>query len=124
MHPCRHLDYDEARYGETCTLVTLEHFSVQVKHWRRNNVPYEGAPVNVQFCGQGRGTHQRDFPVLQPGRDALLRAGRWGAIMNHFRRTLAAFDRDAVLLAGYVALCFAAAFAGGWMAMRMVGACL
>lgn len=67
MHPCKHLDHDEANYGETCTLVTLEDFSVQVKHWRRNNVPYAGAPVNVQFCGQGRGRINGIFQCYNPG---------------------------------------------------------
>lgn len=55
MKACKHLDHNEATYGETCTLVTLDSFKTQVKYWQRKEVPYEGAPVNVQFCGQGRG---------------------------------------------------------------------
>ena len=43
--------------------------------------------------------------------------------MNRLRRTLAAFDLDAILLAGYVVLCFAAAFAGGWFALQVGGTC-
>lgn len=67
MCPCKHLDHNEATYGETCELVTLEQFSVQVKHWRRKHVPYEGAPVNVQFCGQGRGRINSIFACYNPG---------------------------------------------------------
>jgi len=55
MKPCKHLDHNEANYGASCELVEIEGFSCPVKHWRRKKVPYDGAAVNVQFCGQGRG---------------------------------------------------------------------
>lgn len=48
MKPCKHLDYD----GEyiDCELKTCAPHYPDVKYWQRNNVPYEGAPVKVQFC--------------------------------------------------------------------------
>lgn len=48
MEPCKHLDYEEKYIN--CTLIELPGFSCPVKHWRRDNPPYEGAPINVQFC--------------------------------------------------------------------------
>lgn len=55
MKPCKHLDHNEATYGETCELKSIDGMSCPVKYWKRKLVPYEGAPVNVQFCGKGRG---------------------------------------------------------------------
>ena len=48
MKQCKHLDYD----GEyiDCELKTCEPHFPDVKYWHRNNPPYEGAPVKVQFC--------------------------------------------------------------------------
>lgn len=66
MKACKHLDHNEASYP-SCTLVTLDNFSVQVKHWRRNELPYEGAPVNVQFCGAGRGRINGIFQCYNEG---------------------------------------------------------
>jgi hypothetical protein len=67
MKPCKHLDFNLATYGETCTLVTLPGFACPVQHWRRNQVPYEGAPINVQFCGQGRGRINGIFQCYNEG---------------------------------------------------------
>lgn len=66
MKPCRHLDHNEANYP-TCELVTIPGFSCEVKYWRRTQVPYEGAPVKVQFCGQGRGRINGIFQCYNQG---------------------------------------------------------
>ena len=50
--PCKHLDHNIETYGGTCTLVQLPN---GIKHWHRNYPPYPEAPVDVQFCGLGRG---------------------------------------------------------------------
>ena len=50
--PCKHIDHSDT-YAESCVLVTIE--SMGVKYWERKSVPYDGAPVKVQFCGLGRG---------------------------------------------------------------------
>lgn len=65
MKPCKHLDYNEANYP-SCELVELDHFTCPVKHWKRK-APYEGAPVNVQFCGQGRGRINGIFQCYNEG---------------------------------------------------------
>lgn len=67
MCPCKHLDHNEATYGESCELKTIDDMSVPVKYWKRRNPPYEGAPVNVQFCGQGRGRINGIFNCYNPG---------------------------------------------------------
>ena len=54
MSPCKHLDHSD-KYAETCKLQTIERFSETVKYWERQHLPYEGAPRDVHFCGQGRG---------------------------------------------------------------------
>jgi hypothetical protein len=46
---CKHLDYSE-NYID-CKIVEMDGY----KWWERQNPPYEGAPVKVQFCGKGRG---------------------------------------------------------------------
>lgn len=52
--PCKHLDYDEAKFGEHCTLRELP--GTGIRYWeRRHDLLPEGAAQNVQFCGQGRG---------------------------------------------------------------------
>ncbi len=66
MGPCKHLDHSAA-YAESCELVQLEGFAVPVKHWRRKSVPYEGAAVNVQFCGEGRGRINSIFACYNEG---------------------------------------------------------
>lgn len=48
MKPCKHLDY-ETEYVD-CEIVEVPGFGCRVRHWKRNDPPYEGAPVNVQFC--------------------------------------------------------------------------
>jgi hypothetical protein len=55
MKPCKHLDFDKTKYEPGCALRELSGFSVPVKYWERLVVPYDEAPRNVQFCGQGRG---------------------------------------------------------------------
>lgn len=67
MKPCKHLDYDESKYGESCELKTLTQFSCPVRYWRRKDLPYVGAPENVQFCGQGRGRINGIFDCYNPG---------------------------------------------------------
>jgi hypothetical protein len=70
MAPCKHLDHEPANYP-TCKLVTIASgssgFGVEVKYWERLQVPYEGAPVKVQFCGQGRGRINGIFQCYNPG---------------------------------------------------------
>lgn len=51
VKPCKYLDYDKTAYGQACELIQIG----VVKYWWRKTVPYEGAPREVQFCGQGRG---------------------------------------------------------------------
>ncbi len=65
MKACKHLDYDEEKYV-SCEIVELEGFSCPVKHWKRNNVPYKGAPVNVQFC-KSRGRVNDIFSCYNKG---------------------------------------------------------
>jgi len=55
LKPCKFLDYNEERYGGQCTLMTAAPHFPDVKYWHRDVVPYDEAPRNVQFCGQGRG---------------------------------------------------------------------
>ena len=66
MNPCKHLDHTEGNYNQ-CELVTIPGFSCEVKHWKRLAPPYEGAPVNVQFCGQGRGRINGIFQCYNEG---------------------------------------------------------
>lgn len=66
MQACKHLDHSDT-YAESCELVEITGFAVPVKHWRRKSVPYEGAAVNVQFCGQGRGRINGIFQCYNPG---------------------------------------------------------
>ena len=54
MKACKHLDYDEAKFGEHCILRELPDMGVRYWERRRDLLP-EGATQNVQFCGQGRG---------------------------------------------------------------------
>ena len=44
---CKHLDYTEDKFLN-CKLCTIE--PEGWKYWERMVVPYEGAPVKVQFC--------------------------------------------------------------------------
>lgn len=67
MKPCKHLDFNEADYAPGCELKTLDGFSCVVRYWERKNVPYEGAPVKVQFCGQGRGRINGIFQCYNEG---------------------------------------------------------
>ena len=48
MKQCKHLDY-EGEYIDCEIKDCAPHFP-GVRYWQRNNVPYEGAPVKVQFC--------------------------------------------------------------------------
>jgi hypothetical protein len=66
--PCKHLDHSVETYGQSCELKTIDTLSVPVKYWARREVPYEGAPKNVQFCGQGRGRINSIFDCYEaPG---------------------------------------------------------
>lgn len=42
---CKHLDYSDNYPG-----CELQELPTGLKFWQRKEVPYEGAPVNVQFC--------------------------------------------------------------------------
>jgi len=46
--PCKNLDYDSDYID--CEIETGAPHYPDVKYWKRNNVPYEGAAVKVQFC--------------------------------------------------------------------------
>lgn len=63
---CRHLDYNEKTYGGSCKLVEVPGFP-GVRYWERQVLPYEGAPVKVQFCGQGRGRINGVFQCYNKG---------------------------------------------------------
>ena len=53
--PCKHLDHDIESYP-SCELKTCAPHFPDVKYWQRNaRIAGEGNPLNVQFCGQGRG---------------------------------------------------------------------
>lgn len=65
MRPCKHLDYDVERYP-SCMLREIDGFSCQVKYWERTVVPYEGAPVKVQFCKK-RGRINEIFACYNEG---------------------------------------------------------
>jgi hypothetical protein len=69
VKPCRHLDFSQATYGEAADLVEIKGFSCPVFHWKRKveRLPYEGAPVNVQFCGAGRGRINGIFQCYNEG---------------------------------------------------------
>lgn len=68
MAPCKHLDHNEATYGDSCDLIQINNqFECDVKYWHRRVVPYENAPRNVQFCGQGRGRINGIFQCYNPG---------------------------------------------------------
>lgn len=67
MRPCKHLDFSVKTYGEACELVEVKSLSIPVFYWKRKNPPYEGAPVNVQFCGQGRGRINGIFQCYNAG---------------------------------------------------------
>ncbi|MEY2875279.1 MAG: hypothetical protein RLZZ373_2650 [Pseudomonadota bacterium] len=59
--PCKHLDYQEGKYGPDIELQRLGPPYEYVRFWKRgerwtNNGPgHDQNPANVQFCGQGRG---------------------------------------------------------------------
>ena len=46
--PCKFLDFDKDFID--CTLMTCPQPYSNVKYWRRDEVPYEGAARKVQFC--------------------------------------------------------------------------
>lgn len=73
MKACKHLDYSEERYGESCVLRTLDGFSCPVKYWERSDAfvrtpdGQPDNPRNVQFCAQGRGRINGIFQCYNPG---------------------------------------------------------
>lgn len=78
IHPCKHLDYDETKYGGSCELKSLDGCECQVRYWQRKfeSLPYDEAPVNVQFCGQGRGRINGIFQCYTPGEMPCYEAER------------------------------------------------
>ena len=82
LKPCKHLDYDEAKYGDACTLRTCAPHYPDVKYWERGEVWTAGGnPRNVPVLRGGARAHKRHFRVLPATwADAVLRApggGRW-----------------------------------------------
>lgn len=70
MQPCRHLDYEEGKYGPDITLETCEPFFPDVKYWLRGPTWTDGGrndPDKVQFCGQGRGRINGIFQCYNKG---------------------------------------------------------
>ena len=50
MRPCRHLDYDEAKY-DRCKIETCAPHFPDVRYWARGEEWTDGGfPRNVQFC--------------------------------------------------------------------------
>lgn len=66
LKPCKFLDYSDSYAGQ-CTLVTAAPHFPDVKYWHRDVVPYDEAPRNVQFCGQGRGRINSIFACYNGG---------------------------------------------------------
>ena len=66
--PCKHLDYDESKYGDTCKIETCAPEFPHVRYWARNEVwTAGGSPRNVQFCGKGHGRINAIFDCYEPG---------------------------------------------------------
>jgi hypothetical protein len=65
MKPCKHLDHSSDFVD--CKLVEINDLSVPVKYWERLKPPYEGAPINVQFCGLGKGRINGIFQCYNEG---------------------------------------------------------
>ena len=69
--PCRHLDYEEGKFGPDITLETCAPHYPHVKFWRRgplwidNGPDQEPNPSQVQFCGAGRGRINDIFVCYQ-----------------------------------------------------------
>ena len=61
---CKHLDY-ETKYVDCELITTPEGW----KYWKRGKTwtDYEGAPVNVQFCGLGKGRINGIFQCINSG---------------------------------------------------------
>ena len=58
---CKRLDYDEKKYP-ACKLIKKD----IGWWWERQNI-IEGDPINVQFCGQGRGRINGIFQCINNG---------------------------------------------------------
>jgi hypothetical protein len=70
MCPCKYLDYS-TQYID-CEIVEIPDFPCRVRYWRRGPTwtegpGNEGNPVQVQFCGQGRGRINGIFQCYNPG---------------------------------------------------------
>ena len=57
---CKHLDYSDNYIN--CKIIERDGY----KWWLRLNA-HEGAPVNVQFCGKGRGRINGIFQCINKG---------------------------------------------------------
>ena len=66
---CKHLDYEPPFLD--CELCTIK--PEGWKYWKRLNPPYEGAPVQVQFCKQ-RGRVNGIFDCINPGEKSCYEA--------------------------------------------------
>ena len=65
MKPCKHLDFDEAKYGRAAELVQIGGFSIPVQVWERLP-PFSDTRERVQFCKQ-RGRIRGIFQCYNPG---------------------------------------------------------
>ena len=65
MKPCKHLDHSSEFID--CELVQINDFDIPIKYWERLNVPYDGAPITVQFCGLGKGRINGIFQCYNEG---------------------------------------------------------
>lgn len=77
---CKHLDYEDGKYPN-CDLITIQPedwikpppSGLSGYYWQRNVVPYEGAPVKVQFC-KLRGRINDVFSCINPGERCCFEA--------------------------------------------------
>ena len=77
MIPCRHLDYDESKYGPDCVVRSAAPHFPTVRYWVRGTMwtsgPGEPGPSKVQFCklrGRINGVfqcyRQGEMPCYEP----------------------------------------------------------
>ena len=68
LTPCKHLDYDESKYGWCAEIKTIEALPGQtIRYWQRDPEMHKGLPLDCQFCGAGRGRIPSKFNCYQPG---------------------------------------------------------
>ena len=73
MKPCKHLDYEEGKFGPGIELKNLSPHYPEVRYWHRgprwtdNGPNQKPNPSDVQFCGQGRGRINGIVQCYNPG---------------------------------------------------------